>query len=153
MRFRALAVGEVGLQQRLLERQLLAGLALDLGPVQQAVGVEDVVDAVAPLHAEGEAQLGAALADGVADGLLLLRGGAIFLRQVLGDVLAAGRHTGVELEGLKVQVGVKFGCQPGQRLFQRAQTNGAPGAGHIRHEINGEGGGHGQGLTMDKTAR
>ena len=70
-----LAVAVVGLQQRLLERELLA---LQAGPVQQPVGVEGVVDELA--RAEGEADAGAALADhglGFGD---LGRGAAVFCR-------------------------------------------------------------------------
>ena len=48
-----LAISELRLEQRLLERQLTS---FEGRPVQQAMGIKGVVDATARLQAEGEAQ-------------------------------------------------------------------------------------------------
>ena len=61
----AAAVGEVSLQQGLLQR-VLPLRAFQPGPMQQPMRVESVVDAAAPFLAEFEADGGAAFADRIA---------------------------------------------------------------------------------------
>src|SRR6185312_7367056 len=75
-----LPVGEIGTQQGLLERELLP---LQRGPVQQAVGIEGVVDAAAPIHVEGETQRRAARANRLAIRVDLLGRTAVLAHQVL----------------------------------------------------------------------
>ena len=77
--------------------------AFEPGPVQQAMRVERVPDP-RPL-AELEADRGAALAQDGARLRASCSGGRPYLRaQVLGRVLALGRHRRVELERLEVQL-------------------------------------------------
>ena len=94
----------------MLERTLLRGAGL-AGPVQQAVGVEGVVGAAAPVHAELEADLGAALRDGLLVLRDLLGAHAVLLRQVRHDLGAFRAHVGVELEGLEVEFGAHLALQ------------------------------------------
>ena len=100
------AVGEVGLEERVLQLRLAA---FEAGPVQQPVGVEGVVDAGALRHVEREAHRLAALADGLAVALRLRRGGAVLLGQMLGNVLPFGRHAGVQFERLEMQARLDLG--------------------------------------------
>ena len=59
---------------------------------------------------------------------LLFGRAAVLFGQVLADVLTFRPHVRVELEGLEGDVGRHAAVQPLQRLFQRAQAHGAPGA-------------------------
>ena len=67
-------------EQRVLERALLRGTHL-AGPVQQAVRIEGIPGAAAPVHAELEADRLAALGDGLLVALDLLGAHAVFLRR------------------------------------------------------------------------
>jgi hypothetical protein len=113
--------------------------------VQQAVRVKGVVDAAAAFGPESKAHLGAALADVLADGGLLFGRGAVFLRQVLGNILAARRHLRVQLEGFEMQRGLHLPGGLFKRPLERAQTHRAPGAGDVGHKIDTQGNrlGHG----------
>ena len=124
----------------MFERSLQAVL---LRPVQQAVRIKGVVDAAALVHAEGESQLGTARGNGFAVLLALLGRGAVLFVQVLANVLAFRCHLRVQLERLKVQVDRDFILEPVCRLLQRLEADDAPGAGHVRDEINLEGSGRG----------
>lgn len=68
-----------------------------------------------------------ALADGVADLCLLLGRGAIFLCQVLGDVLATSGHLRVEFKRLNVELGPYIAGQIYQRPLKGRQADGTPG--------------------------
>src|SRR5207249_11268066 len=101
MRTRALAIGEISLEQGLLQRLLFTG-TLQLGPVQQAMRIKSVVDAAASTaglirHAELEAELGTACRDVFAVRMRLLRREAVFLRDLLGNLLALRPHLGADL--------------------------------------------------------
>ena len=104
---------------------------LQPGPVQQAVGIEGVVDPAAFADAELETHTGAALAYRLAVGGDLRRVDAVFLAQVFDDVLAFGLHPRVQFEGLEVQRGLDLRADAGQGLLQRVQADCAPGAGDI----------------------
>ena len=130
---RVLSVGEVGLEERLLQCVLAA---FTLGPVQQPVGVEGVVDAAARAHAEREPDRLATGADVLAVLRKLLRRQAVLLAQVFGDVLALGRHVRVQLERLEVQVDLQVGPDAFEGGFEVAQADGAPGAGDVGDEID-----------------
>jgi len=138
----ALALGEIGAQQRFLQG-VLARRVLQLRPMQQPVGVERVVDPAAALFAEGESHAFTTLADRLARDSLLFGRGAVLLREMFGDVLAAGRHLRIELERLEVQFRPHVALQIVEGLFQRGQPDGAPGAGDVGDEIDLEMGGHG----------
>jgi hypothetical protein len=62
--------------------------ALGGRPMQQAMGIEGVVDAVARI--EGESQLGATSTNGFAIGCQLLRRRAVLARQMFADIFALG---------------------------------------------------------------
>ena len=144
VRFDHLGTAVVGGQQLALQGALLR-LALQPGPVQQAMAVEGVVDAAAPFRVEGEAGLGAALADGVADLRLLLGRGAVLGGQVLAHVLPARRHLRVELEWLQVHAGLHGIGAARQRLLQRRKAHCAPGTGDVGNEVDAQGlGAHGR---------
>src|SRR3546814_6971093 len=72
-------------------------------PVQQPVGVEGVPDVAAPIHVEGEAQLGTARADRLAVVARLLFAHAVLGSQVFDRILALRRQRRVELERLEMQ--------------------------------------------------
>ena len=99
MRCGALAVGEVGFQQRFLQRLLFVEAKCS-GPVQQTVRVKGVVDAAAPAaglagRCKLESKLCTALANIFAVGIGLLNADAVFLRDVFSNFLAFGSHVGV----------------------------------------------------------
>ena len=132
MRSRTLAVGKVRLQQALLQG-LLHAASLKPGPMQQAMGVKGVVDAAAPAAglvrpAEGKADLFTALANVFPVDIGLLGRDAVLFGDVLGNFLAFGRHLRIELERLEVQLGRDVAGHARQRLVQRFQADGAPGA-------------------------
>ena len=104
--------------------------------MQQAVSIEGVVDAAAALHVEPETHLQPALADRIAVAVGLLGCDAVLLYQVLGDVLAARAHVGVQFEGLEMQIDLQIGPQAANGLLQGIQADGAPWAGHIGDEID-----------------
>ena len=106
----------------------------EAGPVQQAVGVEGVPDALA--LTEGEADRRAALAQRLAALRELCRAHAVFLGQVLLRVFALGRHRRVQLEGLEVQLDLVGQAGARQRHLERVQAHGAPGAGHVGHKVD-----------------
>ena len=95
---RVLGARVVRREQRVLELRL-AGAGLEARPVQQPMRVERVPDA-RPV-AEREADLGAALANDRARARELLGRRAVLARQVLGRVLAFGRHRGFSSNGSK----------------------------------------------------
>ncbi|RMU42955.1 hypothetical protein ALP29_201866 [Pseudomonas syringae pv. avii] len=109
--------------------------------MQQTVRIEGVVDASLAL-AKRETQLGTALTDGFVNGFDLFRRGAVFLGNVLFDVLAFGRNVRVQFEGLKMNLRLHFVTQRFKRLIQRAQADDAPGAGNIGNEIDLQCSGH-----------
>ena len=102
MRLDILGPPLVGLQQLFFERVLGARPARVLGPVQQAVRVQGVVNAPTTFGAEGKADLGTTLTNSCANLFLQLGGGAVFFGQMLANILSAGRHLRVQLEGLEV---------------------------------------------------
>ena len=132
-RARVFAVGEIRFEQREFERVLATLL---FRPVQEAVGVEGVVDAAAARHVELEADRFAALADLFARLDLLLERGTILLGDVLDDVLALGTHVRVQLEGLEMQVDGDIRRHALDGLLQRLEADRAPRARHVRYEIN-----------------
>ena len=143
MRLHAFGAALVGLQQGLFQRILRAVRAQQARPMQQAMGVKGVVHAAPATGVEGEADLGAALANVLAHLRLLLGRGAVLFGNVLGQVLATGGHVGIELKGLEMQLGTHIWRQALKRAFQGAQAHSAPGASNVGHKINFEGGGHG----------
>ena len=114
MRLRALAVGEIGLQQGFFQG-VLCPVALPFGPVKQAVRVKGVVNPAAPVGVEHEAHLGPPFGDRLANLGLLLRGGAVFFGQMFPQVLATRGHVRVQLERLKMQIGLHLPLQALQR--------------------------------------
>src|SRR5690606_20886963 len=160
----AAPLGEVGGEKRLLQQALLARIARApvrapflVGPVEQAMGVEGVVDPAAAFGAEPEAHLGASLADHLPRGRLLLRRGAVLLRDVLGDVLAFRPHARIELEGLEMDRCIDLVAQPVQGGLERGQADRAPGAGDIGDEVDPddgfpEDGFHGVPVSLDLAA-
>ena len=102
--------------------------------MQQAVGIEGVPDARA--RAEGEADRGTALAQRLLALRRLFGRGAIFARQVLGNVLAFGRHLRIELEGLEMPLDRHVRPQALHGALQRIESDGAPRAGHVGDEID-----------------
>ncbi|KPX39723.1 Unknown protein sequence [Pseudomonas syringae pv. helianthi] len=129
---RVFKVAEIGVEQCLLQGVLPALL---LGPVQQAVSIERVVDTSLALG-KGEAQLSTALTNRLVNGFDLFWRRAIFFGDVLFDVLPFGRHVRVQLERLEVDVRLHFITQRLQRLIQRTQADDAPRAGNIGDEVD-----------------
>lgn len=114
--------------------------------MQQAVGVEGVPDAAVLRHPHVEPgpSLGGAGADHGAVLSRLLGGRAVFAGDVVDDVLALGRHVGVELERLEMDLGLDpLGPEPVQRRGQAAEADDAPGADDVGDEVDVEGAGHG----------
>src|ERR1700722_4712569 len=98
----ALALCEISLEQLMLQRRLPPAL---FGPMQQAMRVERVVDAALVRHGHGETEGGGTRPDHLAIGGGLLGRRAVFLGDMLDQVLPLGRHAGVQLEGLEADVG------------------------------------------------
>ncbi|MNY44747.1 hypothetical protein D3C86_1798020 [compost metagenome] len=108
--------------------------------MQQAVGVEGVPDAAVRPHAHVEADLGGAGADHLAVLGRLFGGGAVFAADMLDDVLAFGRDLRVQLERLEGDVrrdALTLELVQGRR--QSAQPHHAPGADHVRDEVDLQG--------------
>ena len=64
-------------------------------------------------------------------------GGAPYLRdEVLGRVLAFGRHRRIELERLEVQLDRTSSPSRSRRLVERPQADRAPGAGDVGNELD-----------------
>ena len=124
-------------EERVLEARL-PSRAFEPGPVQQAVRIERVPDA-RPL-AEREAHRGAALAQRGAVLAPAARAAAVLAREVLDGVLALGRHCGLSSNGSKCSVDGHLVAQAGERRFERAQADGAPGAGDVGNEFDLHGG-------------
>jgi hypothetical protein len=114
--------------------------------MQKAVSVESVVDPAATPGVKFKAHFGTPRRDGLANLRLLLWGGPVLLSQMLTQVLPLWAHVGVQLKGLKVQIGLHLAIQIGQGGLKCAQTHGTPRTGDVRNEINLQKGGHG-GLT------
>ena len=110
--------------------------------MQQPVRIKGVIDAATPGRIKTKTYISTALGNGGANLRLLLGRRAVFLRQVLGDVLPAGRHLRVQLKGLKVQLGAEHIAGLRQGLLQRSQADGAPGAGDIGNKVNFQGRDH-----------
>ena len=66
----------------------------------------------------------------------LLGRGAVLAREVLGRVLALGRHRRIELERLEVQLDRDLVVEPLERLLERPEADRAPGAGDVGDEID-----------------
>jgi hypothetical protein len=134
------AVGEIGGEQRPFQFQLLAREAC---PMQQPVGVEGVVDPGALEHVEAEPEFCTATADHFLALRELLDRGTVFLCDMLGNVLAARTHVGIEFEGLAMQVGLDVAAKMGQCREQRLQPDRTPRTGHIRNKVELHPGAHG----------
>jgi hypothetical protein len=104
--------------------------------------IERVVDAGPLAHVEREAELGSPRTDRFLIATQLLGRRAVFLREVLGDVLARCRHLRIQLERLEMNVCGHGVARALQRLFERAQPDHAPGTGDIGHEVDLELGSH-----------
>jgi hypothetical protein len=63
---------------------------------------------------------------------------AVFLRQVFLDVLAAGRHAGIQFERLEVQLGGDLAVEALQGLLERVQADDAPRAGDVGDEVDSQ---------------
>jgi hypothetical protein len=85
---------------------------------------------------ELEPDLCPACGDGLTHLRLLLGGGAIFLRQVFAQVLSTRAHVRVQLERLKVQIGLHFAIQALQGFFKGTQAYSAPRAGNVGDKID-----------------
>jgi len=112
-------------------------------PMQQAVRIEGVVHPTAPIGVKSKTNLFSALADHVSDLRLFFWGGSVLFRQVFAQILAPRAHLGIEFERLKTQFNRYLAFQAFQGLLQSAQTHGAPWAGNVGYEINGQWSGHG----------
>ena len=73
-----------------------------------------------------------------------------FFRDVLGDFLAFGRHLRIEFERLEVQLGGNVARHPLQRMVERLEADGAPGACNVGDEVDFERSGHG-GMDLNST--
>jgi hypothetical protein len=138
----ALSAALIGLQERLFQGTLRTR-PLALCPMQQAVGVEGVVNPATTARVEFEPHLGTPIGNRLANLSLLFRRRSVLLREVFTQVLAARPHVWVQLKGLKVQIGLYLTVQIVQGFFQCPQAHGAPGTGNVRYEINFQSGGHG----------
>ena len=85
-------MSEIGGKQPPLKRLLLAGRTFNIGPVQQPMGIEGVVDAITRIYLEVKANLGTALANRRACLHLLVRRRTVLLKDMFADVLAAEWH-------------------------------------------------------------
>jgi hypothetical protein len=128
----------IGLQQRALD-PVLRLQPLQAGPVDQAVGIEGVPDATPAGRVEGETDGRAAFTDGLAVGRLLFGRGAVLATDMFGHVLSLGRHGGVQLERLEMDLGGHRALQLFERTLQAGQADGAPGAGHVGNKIDAQG--------------
>ena len=124
-------VGEMGGEQCHLQVVLAS---VPVGPMQQLVGVEGVVHAHVVGVAELEAHVGAGLRHADAAGVRLLLRGAVFLGHMLAHVLAFGRHAGVQLE--RVPANLMRGACRLQRRGKLPVADDAPGAHHVRHDVD-----------------
>ncbi len=125
------AAAEIGIEQGKLQRRLPARI---LGPVQQLVGIEAVVDTAARRAIETNAQW---LGDGchlAAIGGRLFGRCAIFITNMLYHILAFRAHAGVQLERVPADIGLKPGDL--QRLFQLPVTDVAPWANDVGNDVD-----------------
>jgi hypothetical protein len=120
-------------EQGVLE-SLLA--ALKLGPMQQSVGVEGVIDPLAPCHLEVKSEFLAARTQRLATALKSAGAAPYFFLQVLGDVLAGGAHARIELKWLKMDVRRHIAADAEQCSLERLQANDAPRTGDVRNKID-----------------
>src|SRR6476469_2904556 len=98
--------------------------ALKAGPMQKPVRVERVVDsAFLGREADREAECGGAVADHGAPFRKLLRCRFIFLGDMLDQSLSLRRHLRIELERLKVDVGLDEVTDPPQRLLDAFEAD------------------------------
>ena len=133
-------MGEVSRKQCLFKRFLL-GQADRFSPVQQPVCIKRVVNAAPPAasfswRCKFKPQRRAAHADVLAVGVGLVNADAVFLRDVLGNFLALGRHLWIQFKRLEVNFSCDFGFDSFKRLVKRGKANHAPGARYVRHEID-----------------
>ncbi len=98
--------------------------------------IEGVVDAAAPLKVEMKSQRIAARLERLLAAVDVDRGRAVFLRDVLDDVLPFRCHLRIELERLEVKVGAELRAQARQGGLQRFQSDRAPRTGNIGDEID-----------------
>jgi hypothetical protein len=110
--------------------------------MQQTMGVEGIVNTPIGPHPERETQRLTALPNLFAVARHLDGVDAVLAHQMRVDVLARGRHVGIELERLKVQLHRHRIAYPLHRLLQCTQTNGAPRADNIGNKIDANRNGH-----------
>ena len=135
-----LAIGEIGAQQNLLQRQLAT---FEFGPVQQSMRIKGVVDATAPVHVESETHCRTTLADGRAVGIDLIGTAAVLARQVLGGIFTLGGHLRVQFKRLEVDLGADLPVELRQCLLQRRQSHRTPRAGNVGDKVDADGSGSG----------
>ncbi len=143
-------IREVGAKQRALELGLVP---LQIGPVQQPMRIERVVDAPPLVHVELKAKLGAPRTDHLLALLDLSGRRSVLALDVLDDVLAARAHLRVELERLEVQLGFDLIGELIEGGLQRLQPDDAPGARHVGHEIDLHSHGHARSPARGKLSR
>ena len=103
-------------------------------PVDEAMAVKSVVDTLASLRMKPKPHLGCAVIDALLVDLDLFRCDVELGCQVLNRILAALRHVRVEFK--RLQMDFNGGVGHANCGFKRGVTNRAPGARHIRHQIN-----------------
>jgi hypothetical protein len=106
------------------------------GPMQQPLGVEGVVDPALVAGRRAKPDLRRAIPDRLPIGGGLLAARPVLLGDVFGDVLALGRHAGIEFEGLEMEMRLDEGAEPPQGLLKTAQSDDAPGTGNIRNKVD-----------------
>src|SRR5258706_4062690 len=111
--------------------------------MQQAMRIEGVVDAVAFVEAEFEADGGAACTDVLAIAGGMLRRQTIFFGEMFGDALALGHHVGIQFKWLEMNIGGSRIAEAPDGVLQGFKADHAPGAGHIGNEIDFDRGIHG----------
>ncbi len=124
-------LGKMRVKERHFERILLV---LRLRPAQQLMRGKGVHDAAVVRKVERETETFAQLCQPRAIGGRLFRRRAVFLRQMLCQVLALRWHGGIEFKRVPADVGP--GTCHAKRLFQLFEAHNAPGAHHVRDDID-----------------
>ena len=124
-------MGEMRIKKRHLQWVLLV---LRLSPAQKLMRRECVHDAAVIAEIERETKALAQLLQPCAVLSGLFRGGAVLLRQVLGQVLTFGGNVRVQLKRMSAHVSPGAG-QP-QGLFQLLEADDAPRAHDVRHDVD-----------------
>ena len=131
------SIGEVGLKQGMFQRPLLLELIIfKTSPMQHAMRIKSVVHTAALALTEDKTKFFATRADRFSSHLQLRWCCAVFLRQMLGNILSFRHHIRIQLERLKMNFRYHLARQFFQCLFERSEPNDTPRARNIRNKIN-----------------